>query len=178
MEAIRLPADGALFSACGKYRWYLGRVIPDAQAEGSVLAFIPVNPSVAGEIKNDPSVRKMMGFAQRNGAARIMVWNPFAMVATDVRELRSAIDPIGPENMAHLDAVIAEATILIPCWGNRGKLHKRLHPHLDRVRDILFASGKPVQALGITKSGDPTHPLMLGYHTPLMDWADPNQRMG
>lgn len=37
----------------------------------------------------------------------------------------------------------------------------------DTVLFMLLASGKPVMHFGLTKAGDPKHPLMLGYDTPL-----------
>jgi hypothetical protein len=34
----------------------------------------------------------------------------------------------------------------------------------------LLNSGKPVKVFGLTASGDPKHPLMLGYDTQLVEW--------
>jgi hypothetical protein len=39
------------------------------------------------------------------------------------------------------------------------------------LMQVLLASGKPVLHFGTTKSGDPLHPQMLGYATPLIPWA-------
>ncbi len=61
--------------------------------------------------------------------------------------------------------------VLVPCWGSRTKLPKSLHVHLDRLLEQLVASGKPVLAFGVTGSGDPKHPLMLGYSTKLVPWG-------
>jgi len=36
---------------------------------------------------------------------------------------------------------------------------------------MLCTSGKPVKVFGLTAGGDPKHPLMLPYDTPLVDWA-------
>jgi hypothetical protein len=40
------------------------------------------------------------------------------------------------------------------------------------LRDQIFASGKPVKIFGLTKGGDPLHPLFLGYETPLVPWRN------
>ena len=53
---------------------------------------------------------------------------------------------------------------------NRGKLPARLRPRLDELADMIFASKKPVKIFGLTRSGDPLHPLTLPYSTPLTDW--------
>jgi hypothetical protein len=41
----------------------------------------------------------------------------------------------------------------------------------DTVLAMLQTSGKPVKHFGLTQSGDPKHPLMLGYDTKLIEWA-------
>lgn len=152
------------------YRWRLDR---EVQATGSVFAYFGVNGSTAGPVENDQTVLKWIGFTLRNEGRRFIAGNPFGLRARDVRELATADDPVGPDNARHLAEIIAEADVLIPCWGNRLKVPKHLRWHFDRLRDQIFAAGKPVKVFGLTKSGDPKHPLMLGYDTPLIDWTRP-----
>jgi len=160
----------AIFSPCGTWRWRLEREI---QAAGVVFAFFGVNPSRAGAEVEDQTTMKWRGFTLRNGGRRYIAGNPFAYCATDVRELAAATDPVGPNNALHLRQIIADADILVPCWGSRAKLPKHLRHHLDQLAATLCASGKPVKVFGLTTSGDPMHPLMLGYSTPLIDWIRP-----
>jgi hypothetical protein len=163
----------AIFSTCGTWRYRLDR---DCGLLGSlVYAYFGVNCSKAGSEKNDQTVGKWIGFTTRNDGHRLIVGNPFTYVATDVRDLAGAADPIGPENDRYLAEIIAEADVLVPCWGNRNKLPPRLRPRLDWLRDLIFAAGKPVKILGLTASGDPKHPLMLGYDTPLVEWTRARQ---
>lgn len=156
-----------MFSDCELWRYRLER---EVQAEGLVFAYCGVNGATAGEVDNDHTVLKWIGFTKRNGGRRFIVGNPFAFCATDVRELATAADPVGPDNAEHLRAIIADADVLVPCWGNRAKVPKHLRWHFDKLRDQIFAAGKPVKVFGFTKSGDPKHPPMLGYDTPLIDW--------
>jgi hypothetical protein len=135
-----------------------------------VFAFFGVNPSTADAVDNDPTVRKWIGFSDRNDARRFIVGNVFALRSTDVRALALHVDPVGPDSDLHLTSIIREADILVPCWGNRSKLPKTIHYRLDDVVRMIFAAGKPVRIWGTTKSGDPLHPLMLSYHTPLVEW--------
>lgn len=158
----------AVFSDCGLFRLRLDRSVTST---GVVFAYFGVNGSTATADENDHTVAKWNGFTLRNGGARYIVGNPYAFCATDVRELAKAADPVGPENDRYLAEIIAEADILVPCWGNRGKLHPRLRPRLDQLADMIFAAGKPVKIFGLTKSGDPLHPLTLPYSTPLTDWS-------
>lgn len=158
----------AVISACGLYRYRLER---DVAMQGPVFAFIGVNPSTADATLDDATVRKWSGFVKRWGGSRFIVGNVFAYRATDVREL---INDPGPafslENKRHLREIAAASDVLVPCWGSRSKLPSDLHHIVDRVLHLLRQTGKPVKHMGLTASGDPRHPLMLSYDTPLIDW--------
>ncbi len=159
----------AVISPCGLFRYRLEREI---QLSGIVVALFGVNPSTADATKDDATIRKDIGFGLRNGWRRIIKGNLFAYRATDVRELSRAADPFGPENLDHVARIIQDADLLVPCWGSRDKLPSRFrYEYMEDFAGLLYASGKPVRCFGITKSGDPMHPLMLGYDTPLREWA-------
>jgi len=162
--------SSAIFSECGLYRYELFRRVAP---QGLCFAFFGVNPSKAGATVEDQTTMKWRGFTVRNGGGSYYAGNPFARCATDVSELsKPDIDPVGPLNYEHLGSIIGRADILVPCWGSREKVDKRLRSHFDVLLVRLFASGKPVKTFGFTKSGDPKHPLMLGYNTPLIDYRE------
>lgn len=159
-----------VISDCGKYRYRLEREV-DAIGGGPVYAFFGVNPSTADATLDDATVRKWTGFVKRWGGSRFIVGNVFAYRATDVRELATLPGPVlGDPNWDHLRAICAEADILVPCWGNRTKVPKSLWYAFGAPVQLCRASGKPVRTFGLTASGDPKHPLMLGYDTPLIDF--------
>jgi len=158
----------AIISECGKYRYRLERELGPV---GLIIAAFGVNPSKADAIIDDQTVNKWMGFGRRNSGRKIIIGNPHGYRATDVNELAGVSDPVGPDNWEHLRQIIADADILWPCWGSRNKLPQELHTNLYRLKQLIFESGKPVMILGLTKSGDPKHPLMLGYDTPLIPWT-------
>jgi len=158
----------ALLSDCRQYRYKLYRDVDIAGDK--VIAYFGINPSTADESIDDATVRKWRGFSERNNGTRFIVANVFAYRATDVNELAETSNPEGPDNKRHVLDVINEADILVPCWGSRGKIPKSLHYKLDDFLKLLTDSGKPVLCLGKTKSGDPKHPLMLGYDTALVKW--------
>lgn len=161
----------AVISECGLYRYRLERETHHPDREGrSVVAFIGVNPSTADATLDDATVRKWRGFATRWGHTHFVVGNLFAWRATDVGELARVADPKGPANDEHLAAMVADADLVVPCWGSRAKLPDRLRPRIDDVRALLRKCGRPVEVLGLTSSSDPRHPLMLGYCTPLQEW--------
>lgn len=163
----------AVLSPCGQYRYRLERETRHPDREGRmVVVFIGVNPSTADAMADDATVRKWRGFSTRWGYTHFVVGNLFGYRATDVRALANVPDPVGPECDAHLLTMLRDADTVVPCWGDRGKLPKHLRARIDHVWNLIADSGAPVFALGMTKGGDPKHPLMLGYDTPLMDWDD------
>lgn len=161
----------ATISACGRYRYRLERHVDADNARGPVFAFFGVNPSTADETNDDATVRKWIGFMNRWGGSRFIVGNVFAFRATDVRALRLAADPVGSVNRWHLEMIADDADVLVPCWGDRAKVPRELHAQIDQTLALLRATGKPVKHFGLTKGGDPKHPLMLGYDTPLVPYG-------
>lgn len=157
----------AVISECGKYRYRLSR---EVQAEGKTFAFFGINPSTADASIDDPTVKKWKGFSLRNGAARFLVGNVFSYRSTDVRAL-ATVAAEGDEHWPHIFKIIEDADVLIPCWGSREKVPPRLRPYIDDLLNEIVSSGKPVFHFGKTASGDPKHPLMLGYSTPLLPWV-------
>lgn len=140
------------------------------QPEGNVFVFIGINPSTADASINDATVRKWISFSKRWGASRFIVGNIFAYRATDVNELKYAEDPIGIDNPKHIASICQEADIIIPCWGNSSKVPKNLQYCISWMENTIREQGKPIKCFGVTGSGDPKHPLMLGYNTQLIDW--------
>ena len=140
---------GALLSPCGRYRYRLTREW--LMGEGTVL-FVMLNPSTADAETDDPTIRRCIGFAQRWGFRGLAVGNLFAWRATDPRELRQAIDPVGPENDRHLVEMSHAANAVIAAWGAGGG---------RRGQYALRLLRGTVEHLGLTKQGYPRHPLYL-----------------
>lgn len=162
----------AVLSPCGTYRYRLERTVG---MDGPVYAFFGINPSTADASLDDATVRKWIGFVKSWGGSRFLVGNVWPLRSKDVRHLASATRwlHIGRENEQHILAMAREADILVPCWGDRGKVPRAMHNEIDALMSLLLGTGKPVMHLGLTKGGDPKHPLMLGYETPLQAWLRP-----
>jgi hypothetical protein len=160
----------AVISPCGLYRYRLER---HGLSGAGAVAWIMVNPSTADATQNDATIRKVIGFTERFGGGWAVVGNKFAFRATDVRELRAAKDPRGPENDAHLAAIMAESPIVIAAWGPLSKLPDHLRRRWRTVCAIADRVGAKLMCLGTAKDGQPLHPLMLGYETPLIEWRRP-----
>jgi hypothetical protein len=161
----------AIISPCGKFRYRLER---HGLSGAGGVAWIMVNPSTADASQDDATIRKVIGFTERLGGGFAVVGNKFAYRATDVRELRTAEDPRGPENNTHLEAIMRSAPIVIAAWGPMAKLPEHLRKRWITVRGIAQRAGVKLMCLGVCGDGHPRHPLMLAYDTPLIEWGGPD----
>lgn len=164
---------GATISADLMYRYRLFRSWdpePDAPDSGSrTCCFIMLNPSTADGEKDDPTIRKCVGFAKQLGCTSLQVVNLFAYRSTNPKMLKtlSPAQAIGPENNAYLLTHAVRARTLIAAWGANGHLFKRD----DAVKKLLADIGlrEKLQALRLTeKWKDPEHPLYIPYGLPLV----------
>lgn len=163
--------SSAVFSPCETWRYRLERVV----GNGKTAAGLMVNPSKAGAVANDPTIVKWIGFGRRMGIGRFIIGNKFAHVATDISELRTAADPIGPDNDDHIEQIMRDADIHIVAWGQLGKLPASLRGRWRDVAAIADKVGCRLMCWGTSKDGHPRHPLMLAYDTPLVEWTRPTK---
>lgn len=163
MNAPGLPFvhKDALISPCGLYRYWLLR---EWDASLAVLPFVMLNPSTADAEQDDPTIKRCMTFARRNGFGGIIVANLFAFRATKPADLWKAADPIGPDNDAMLLRVAtsvahssASRAPIVCAWGSDGSDKGRDH----RALIILRAAGAELRCLGTTSRGAPRHPLYV-----------------
>lgn len=163
-------ARGAKFSPCMKFRYslwdYWWYETSDYQSVATSIAlYIMLNPSTADEMKNDPTIERCSRRAKALGHGGIEIVNLFALRSTDPIALYTDPSPVGHYNDAVIDHAVARAHTIICAWGNHGA-------HLERskrVREIIKASGRPAHHLGLTKAGEPRHPLYVGYDVPLQE---------
>jgi hypothetical protein len=148
-------------SPCGTWRYLLER---DFGAGDGTLNFILLNPSTADAVRNDPTIARCAGYARRWGYRRMLVTNVFALRATDPATLRRALDPVGPENDRYIARTARRADRIVCGWGIHGALNGREAQVLALLRS---AAPGPLEHLGLTKAGQPRHPLYLrGDATP------------
>jgi hypothetical protein len=113
-----------------------------------------LNPSIADAEKFDPTVRRCFGYARDWGFGSMEVVNLFAYRSTYPEHLKTADDPVGPENDAVIIEAVKRSNLVIAAWGIHGKLLGRNLAVLD-----LVAGVKDLHCLGTTKGGHPLHPL-------------------
>lgn len=164
--------SSAVISPCGLYRPRLERRL--ASPSGPVISLGMVNPSTADATLNDHTIRKGIGFGDRAGGSRLLVWNKFSFRATDIKALRTAIDPIGPDNDRHIEAILREADLHIVAWGPLNKLPRHLRRRWEVVVEIADRVGARLLCLGTANDGHPRHPLMVPYSQALISWSPPS----
>lgn len=146
----------ARISDCGKYRYHLTRVWDEKLHP---LTFVMLNPSTADADQDDPTIRRCIGFAKREGYGGISIVNLYAYRATDPEQLKHVNDPFGVGNLnAQREAIEkANGRPVICAWGTKGTLHGGYRHFIN----LAQRNGANLAALGITKDGHPKHPLYL-----------------
>jgi hypothetical protein len=132
------------------------------------VTFVGLNPSTADAIRDDATIRKCIGFAQRWGFGRLVMVNVFAWRDCDPRGLVGVRDPVGPDNDAALVRAAQGADRVVLAWGATSRLPRgQITEHARSVRELFEARARcDVGHLGLCKGGAPRHPLMLPYSTP------------
>lgn len=166
-DRVRLTGGSAVISDCETYRYRLER------GAGRTLSVIMVNPSTANAIQDDPTIRKVLGFAERLFCERVIVGNKFAFRATDVNELRAAKDPVGPDNDRHVEQILRDGDLHVAAWGSLSKLPEALRTRWKEIVRIADRVGCRLHCIGLNADRHPKHPLMTAYGTIMTPWDVP-----
>jgi hypothetical protein len=173
--AFEANCAGAVFSADRTRRYRLTRSWePIAGQDEKSLGFVMLNPSKAGALEDDATVRKCMGFARRWGFTEIVVTNLIPLIATDPYSL-TAWGELDPENNAHLRGALDYCDTTVVAWGSISKALARyvgLSKHLDNFREM--SEGYRLSCIGFTQKADPLHPSRAPYTTEALDWEWPD----
>jgi hypothetical protein len=190
--------DGsATFSECGKYRYELSRVW---DYEKPTLYWICLNPSIAGAIKGDHTIKKIITFSKNNGYGRCTVLNLFAYIATHPKDLimtdSFGVDVVGSANDWHIQRAAEEVKGWFPtragwahhsgaavvfAWGAtvdalaKSDLASRADDVIEKFERAGQWKGTPHDRsyyLTLTNNGHPGHPLRLPYSTDLKEWRE------
>ncbi|MGQ0657943.1 MAG: DUF1643 domain-containing protein [Chromatiales bacterium] len=137
----------AAFSRCRRYRYALWR----RWANGPQVFFVMLNPASADEVRDDPTIRRCIGFARAWGFGALAVGNLFAFRAPSPAALIAVRKPVGRNNDTWLSRLQRESTVVVAAWGNHGR-------HLGRSGEVRALLGS-LHTIGTTKLGEPRHPL-------------------
>lgn len=154
---VREITKTAAISDCGTYRYRLTR----HWGTGHAMPFVMLNPSTADAEIDDPTIRRCMSFARREGAGGIIVVNLFGYRTPSPKELWE-VDGLkrhGPQNEHAIynvanDAI--ETRMPIVCAWGAGAGDKA-----NFTVEWLKAKQCSLVCLGTTKDGHPRHPLYV-----------------
>lgn len=148
--------DRADYSADRIYRWSYER----RWAPGGSLCWVGLNPGKGDEdLGPRPTLRKVVGWAKREGCAAVTVVNLFSFRSTDPKALRGAgVDAVGEETDAAVRAASRDAQVTLAAWGADPLARRRAAEVTEMLVDPRCA--------GVTKSGEPRHPLYVAAATP------------
>ena len=199
LSAVPAQIRSATISSCGTYRYSLERSVPALAADdvslgarlaprftplrGPLVAWLMLNPSTADAQQDDPTIRKVVGFSRRAGYGRVIVVNLYAFRATDPRQLRNVLRrgpghvgerlarAEGPANREAIVEAARTAAVVVCAWGAQPWARGQA----ARVLDWIGETGAQVLCLGLSKAGDPLHPLTLGYDKHPLRPFEPNK---
>ena len=80
------------------------------------ITFVLLNPSTADAVKLDPTLRRCVGFAKREGYGGMVILNLYAFRTKDPKVMMAAADPVGPDNDRVLADVAGTGTV-VAGWG-------------------------------------------------------------
>ena len=156
--------SGAVFSDSNRrFRYALWRVW---QPGGDRLLFIGLNPSTANDIKDDPTIRRLIGFASSWGFGGLFAGNLFSLVTSNPKDLwfsPSPEQPNGPNDVA-IKRMCELSSMVMVGWGNEGR-NAGIRP-----KHVLALVGDPVFCLKTTRAGEPAHPLYFPLSSSLIPY--------
>jgi hypothetical protein len=156
---------GAYISECQQYRYWLTR---EWGSGGNLLAFVMLNPSTADAIVDDPTIRRCINFAKREGRNGIVVVNLFAARATNPDDMFKMRDPAGPQNENQWMSWLRHERSKVVCaWG----ADSRARFQASAFRRFAHGHLIDLWQLGLSKDGSPRHPLYLKNEAPLARYS-------
>lgn len=151
----------AVLSDDGLFRYSLCREVAPLHGEGRV-AFVMLNPSTADAQRDDPTLRRCIGFARDWGFRDLVVLNLYAFRATDPHQLSAVARPVGPRNLEIVSDWLDRVEAVVCAWG----------AHVERMEVSpvlgLLSGQRGLWCLGTTKKGHPRHPLYVKRGTELV----------
>ena len=155
------PLRDATLSACRTYRYSLLRVWDHDLLP---TLWLMLNPSTADALRDDPTIRRCIGFARSWGAGGIIVCNLFAFRSPSPVALTKAhqagADVLGPDRNRHILDALQRVDNVVCAWGS----HALAQQHAPDVLSLI-PEGMEVSCLGTTSDGSPRHPLYLSSLT-------------
>lgn len=174
----RLPPGyraSAQLSECGAYRYRLDRswqhqpTLDQPEPLTGTVTWVMLNPSTADAEKEDSTITRCRTFVEDWGYTALTVVNLYAWRATDPATLTTVDDPVGPRNHQTVRQAINQAAIVVCAWGAHAQ-----PAAIQRLVECATNDGIDLYALGLTRDGQPRHPLYLPRTATPSPWSPPS----
>ncbi|MCE5270785.1 DUF1643 domain-containing protein [bacterium] len=179
---------GAVISKDGVYRFFLWRwlELPEQNVlfprTPKTVTWLMLNPSTANASKDDPTIRRCLGFARQWGFGRLFVVNLFAYRSSSPRELKKHLESYDGQiegvtthykNDDWVQFAARNSELLVLAWG--AHLPNECEARKEEIEQIfgdleLEHAAPAVKSLSLTKCGAPRHPLYAPMNAQLLDW--------
>lgn len=138
----------AIISKDKIYRYKLSRTWDSTKP---TILFIGLNPSIADENIDDPTITRCINFAKDWGYGTLLMANLFAFRSTYPKDIYLIDNPIGKDNDHYLLECVTQSDLIVACWGNNGTYMNREKVITELVPNLY--------CLQKNKNGTPHHPL-------------------
>jgi len=171
----------ASFDDARMYRYLLVRSFVPLEEVRARTLVVMLNPSVADDKRDDPTVKKLLTIGRKQGWDSITVANLFARIATKPRVLRdeadAGLDVVGPGNDTVLRREAERATTVVVAGGSSVNVGPKAKVAACRGRGAavlaLLRSVHPtLYAFRITTKNAPEHPLFLASDIGLVRFTE------
>lgn len=102
----------AIISKDKIYRYKLSRTWDSTKP---TILFIGLNPSIADENVDDPTITRCINFAKDWGYGTLLMANLFAFRSTYPKDIYLIDDPIGKDNDHYLLECVTQSDLIVAC---------------------------------------------------------------
>mgnify|MGYP001381670807 CR=1 FL=1 len=159
----------SFLSPCGDYRFSLECKI---SLKRKKILFIGLNPSKANDFRDDPTLRRLVNFSNSWGYGTLVIVNLFSVISSSPSIIKNCSDPIGKSNDDEIKNRLLEWSKstewnLWMGWGDKGVWQgrdlaiNRLIKNYYFKRYEKFPNSCGPLVIGLTKAGNPRHPLYV-----------------
>jgi hypothetical protein len=153
--------QGSVMDQERRYRFLLWRFWDERPR----VLFVLLNPSTGNEMTNDPTIVRLCDFSERWGYGGFYLCNLYPQVTPDPKQLLPETRNHGANTPAIQMAL--KLTVLTVCgWGDG----IRRIPDGDHRAYAVYDMLESPMCFGLTKSGNPKHPLYLPVDTDLAEF--------
>ncbi|MGC3945293.1 MAG: DUF1643 domain-containing protein [Chryseolinea sp.] len=164
LKEAEVSQSNAIFSDCGKYRYWLYRGWSET---GPKAMCFGLNPSTANAYDDDPTIASLIRIMKNNGFAGFYMMNLFALISPNPEDLRTTPDPV-KENDFYISKVhnglqrSMQYPTIVFCWGQ--------FPMAEYRSKVIIKQFPKAMCFGRNQNGTPKHPLYLKATTKLIPY--------